>query len=190
MISTSTIITALSSVTTPVAEYRPILEYLKSIHLSDYLSLLALTVSVFALGWNIVRDIWLERVKIDVSAGIGGYMLYQDGSKGFFRDVDSKYNPENKIIRITMTNTGRRPVMLSKIQGEYINPTNGNTVWILTARHLPKFLQPYEFLIETIEDPNVIKDIHNIKNISVIDTKGYSWKLDDKYIEKIKKVCN
>ena len=162
---------------------------LSGIRLSDAISILALVASILAIGWNIVRDLIVDRVKINIQATVGGLMMYADKSgQGFFRDIDSTYTPTKNLVGISITNVGRRPVMLSKIHGRYKNSVDGKLIWIYSATKLPKLLQPYETLMEIMNDDvfidNVKKD--NLEHLCVQDTKGHSWKLTRKAMDRLK----
>jgi hypothetical protein len=160
---------------------------------SDYIALFALLVSFMALAWNILRDIVIDRIKLNLEATAGEILLVAGmPGRGAFKDADAEPEKviENPKVAFTITNIGRRPVMVAKIGGDYIKPHEPDKkYWLLNTRELPKMLLPYERHIEIADKGKLLFDIknNNVSKIFVQDTKGKKWFLSKKGVERLKK---
>ena len=160
---------------------------------TDTIAILALAVSFGALGWNIVRDLIIDRVKLDLEATAGELIPVQ-GIPGRFGFVDADAEPDrviaNPLIAFTVTNTGRRPVLVVRIWGTYVTPEDpGRPRFLLNTRELPKMLEPYERHVEFGHDRGLMEDIrnNNISELWVEDSKGKRWLISPKHMERLKK---
>ena len=87
-------------------------------NISIKISIVALSASLISICWNIVKDVLLDRVKLGVRAKLGMVADYdEDPSKGIFLGVDPNHDvrTDNVIMLFTITNLGRRPVVVSNI---------------------------------------------------------------------------
>ncbi len=134
----------------------------------------------------------MDTVILDVQASVGGEIHYAAGSgKGFFRDADISYIPPKPRVAISVTNVGRRAIVVSKIYGKYKMGEIGRTMFVFNSRYLPKALQPYETVMEVMDDNNFIRDLQDdlVENLYAQDTKGYSWRLSKAAFERLKKTA-
>ena len=153
---------------------------LPSMTTSDMIAGIALSVSTIALGWNIVRDLFMDRVKVSISASVGELQKYPGSSTtGMFRDADTEFKPQKPSIAFYVTNMGRRPVGIAKIQGTYRKAVDGKPCWIFHSRELPKLLQPYESVTEINDAGDILAELENknLGKVYVVDTKGKKWAL-------------
>jgi hypothetical protein len=156
---------------------------------SDLIAFLALLVSFGAFGWNIIRDLIVDKTKVDVEASAGGtFMIKGIPNKGVFISAGSE--PEGKVadpqVAFFITNTGRRPIVIEKICGEYKKGLK-KPFWFLNTRELPKMIQPYERLVEIADSLEFINELKDgkVTRIWVQDTKGKRWYIDRKKLKKL-----
>ena len=160
----------------------------------DIIALIALITSIISLLWNIIRDLVLDKVKIYINARAGGLLPIQGvNNKGFFRDADSEYTPKNPRICFTVTNTGRRPVLILKIWGKYSKKSElfGKKYpqFVVNTIDLPKMINPYETLSEFCDDLSFMSDLKSglVLGIYVRDSKGKDWLMTKKEMKNLLK---
>ena len=145
---------------------------------ADVVSSLALLTALGALGWNIIRDLIMDKVAIDFSTAFGEVGNIKNSITGVFADAGSlpnhKFDNPHMIVRIT--NSGRRPVGIAGVGGELESGEHISMV----VEGLPKILQPYEiFSSMSAAKQNVMDRIINgeITKLWVRDTKNKKWML-------------
>ena len=141
----------------------------KNIGQIDLVAILAVwgaIVSTIAVTWNALRDIG-DKGKLRLEAMIGT----------LFGDPTGK----NHLV-FTMTNVGRRPIMVIKLGGDYKKGSK-DPHFVIMPKELPKMLKEGEFHIEFYDDlsslsPEVIK-------ICAWDSSGKEWKLRKKNLKRL-----
>lgn len=159
--------------------------------LTDVVAVSALAISFAALGWNIVRDLILDRVQLSFTAAFGECGNIKNSNTGVFADAGSLPNHkfDNPHMLISAVNTGRRPIVLSNVGGEYKNDgTSSGKQFSIVAAGLPKMLQPYEVFTSTGRArPDFIKQVqmNNVEKLWVQDSKGGKWELSSEGWERL-----
>ncbi len=124
-------------------------------------------VSSIALLWNILRDA-KDKPKIILDVEIGIIVPVQN---------------KKKYIFVTITNVGRRPVIVKELKGVKTKLINLPYVLIAT-KQLPKILNEGEYIQETIHDLNWLD---NIEKIYIKDSTGREWYLPRNKMKLLKK---
>lgn len=177
------------------------LEYIAMAILQDLgenqIALLALLASFLALGWNIVRDLILDKVSLDFSAAFGETGNIKGYVGGVFADAGAlmpEHKFDNPQMLISVVNTGRRPIVISNVRGEYKNAdTSGGIHFGIMAAELPKMLQPYEIFSSVgPARPAFIEHLrsNNIKKIWIEDSAGGKWNLSAEGWRRLKHTAN
>ena len=156
---------------------------------NDIISLLALVAALGALSWNIFRDLIAEKVSVEFFIAFGETGNIKDSTTSLFADAGSLF-PTHKFDNIGMLieiiNTGRKPIVVSKVGGKL---RNGNEISIVIAG-LPKTLQPYEIFssITTLKQ-KILEQIQKdkIEDLWVQDTKNKKWLLSTRGWKRLKK---
>jgi len=157
---------------------------------SDLIAFGALITSLIALGWNIVRDLFLERVKLEVDLRLGAQSRVVGTSKAvFFSGSDIPKEVSKVELLFSVTNVGRRNVVVEKINGDYNHPEPSRVAFFFTARELPKLLEPYATHSEISDSQELVQELLSgeVKSVYAIDTKGKKWYVPSSQIEKAKK---
>ena len=163
----------------------------------DIIALIALVTSIVSLLWNIIRDLIVDRVRVTLSASAGGLLSVQGiPTRGVFRDADSEYTPTSPQVGFTITNIGRRPVLLSKIWGKYSKKAQRNDakhpMFILNTVELPKMIEPYETIMELCNDQPFMADLkaNRVSHLYVQDSKGKDWRVSKKGMARLQQTVN
>lgn len=142
-------------------------------------SSLALVTALGALAWNIVRDFVSEKTALDLRVAFGEIGNIRNSTTGVFADAGSLV-PSHKFdapgMFVSITNTGRKPIGVAGVGGEY---KNGNS-FSIAINGLPKMLQPYEVFSTTAQaKTDFIEQIEkdNLKDLWVRDTSDKKWPL-------------
>ena len=109
--------------------------------LTKFLAAWGALLSTFGLGWSLYRDL-LDRPRIKLSASIRKVVLGGAG-KLFAVKVDHPMaeRGEKPQVCITLLDEGRRPVLITKLGGQWNKPRDGNQFFFIYARGLPKMLR-------------------------------------------------
>ena len=158
----------------------------------DIIALIALFTSIVALLWNIIRDLLLDKVKVSLEASAGGLIPVKGmPSKFWFRDADSEYSPTNPQICFTVTNVGRRPILISKIWGKFSKEAQSSggkhPLFIVNTVDLPKKIEPYEKLTEICYDTDFMVALKNnqVTHLYAQDSKGKDWQISKKRMNRL-----
>ncbi len=177
--------------------YDSVVAFLDKVEVAHY----AVLISVVALSWNIIRDLLVDRVRMQVGVKIGSSVKIQGVSdKHMFADMKQLefqgIKPKRIQVLITMTNTGRRNIVIEKITAKYrLLPRLRKKVpapyWALVTRELPKMLQPYEAHCEYSDDPTLIKELKQgyLGRLRAEDTKGKKWKVSGRVMRDVVKTA-
>ena len=109
---------------------------------SLWIALTSVGISCISLGWNIVRDV-VDRGTLRVKCAVTHI-------KGPGWDENRDY------VSWTVTNTGRRPIVVGKIGGNY---PSGMSFAVAPHERMPRTLQPGEALVEYTESVDVGRTI-------------------------------
>jgi hypothetical protein len=137
--------------------------------LTQLLALLGTILSTVALTWNILRDI-KDRARLKLVAMIG--KIYPD-------------HTDRPYFFITMTNIGRRPIMV-KGWGCYFrkHPSDNMSAKMMIAKGLPRMLKEGEYHIEYTEDFSILES--NVIEIHVWDSRDRKWCLSKKELRRLR----
>ena len=174
---------ALSDVTLPLSR------------VSDNISLLALAVSFFALAWNIIRDLIIDRVKIHLSLAVGklhshdainGKALFINADEAEAKTISNPY-----LLSFTVTNIGRRSVVIAKIAGRF-KLGQEKPQWIWHTKYLPIMINPYDRHFEFTSDKDAILQMKagDITDVWAEDTKGKKWHLSGREWSRLRSMLD
>ena len=110
-------------------------------------------ISTIALTWNITRSLWERRLKVEL----------------VFSLIPPDYN--EKRLAAIMTNTGRRPILVTKWCGKIKDKEKAE--FVVQPRGLPRILEETEYHIEFLDDISIIL---KIKTMYIKDSTGKSGK--------------
>ena len=178
-----------------------ILNYIKKINTVGVIAVFGLAFSFIALTWNIIRDLIVDKVKLDFKVEFGGFLKIRGEKKALFLKTGSMPQKENMIkdkrLLFTVVNSGRRPIMIIEIVAKYKlfsilrKKVKGKGLHIVSTE-LPKMLRPYEiFHQKDCKDYKQIEILFNdlkkghIKYFFGRDTKGKHWKNSKKNTKKL-----
>jgi hypothetical protein len=157
------------------------------------ISALSLFVAFFSLGWNIIRDLILDKNKLNFEVKFGGITNIKTNSqKGLFIPkeslTDGKKAPEDTIL-FNIVNLGRRQIMVIGIGAEipWFKKKKKDEHAYIVCDSVPKMIQPYEiFSVYNKNIDSILKSVRNghIKRFFVKDSKGKIWKNSRKNMEK------
>lgn len=156
---------------------------------SDLIASGALILSLVALVWNIVRDLVVDRVRVVTDIRLGTHARVMGTGKGlFYSGTDIPKEASQLEILFTITNVGRRNVVIEKLNGDYKTKSDSRTGFFFTARELPKLLEPYSTHSEWSGDEQLIKEMTSgeVENVYAIDTAGKKWFVPKKKIERVR----
>lgn len=158
------------------------------VKMPDIISVIALVTSIVALLWNIVRDMIVDRVILEVKMTLGVITPVVTTQKSLFVSI-SELPPETTGIEVlfSITNTGRRNIVVEKISGEYNVPAPDRRGFFFTARGLPKLLEPYHTHSEFSSDQRLVRELTEgkISAVYAMDTKGKKWFVPDKKLKQL-----
>jgi hypothetical protein len=129
------------------------------------LALYGAIMSTILLGWSIYRGL-TDKGRLYVHCYIGKLI----GGQGK-RD-------ENDYLVYSITNIGRRPILVTTIGGK----TKGNP-FIINPRSLPTMLKPGEYVIEYTPDLSIIND--NLLQLFAIDSIGKYHKVRKRVLKSL-----
>lgn len=165
--------------------------------LSDIISFFALVVAFFALVWNIIRDLIVDKLDVIFTVTVGQEHPIE-GTRGesVFADAGTFDgaipNPEWCFYAV---NKSRRHIFLSQVEGKYKKApvVDKSPFFIIALRGLPKKLEPYEvFSSVTPIKETTLKQIKedNIESMWIQDTVGKKWYLSHKALKRLKLTAN
>jgi hypothetical protein len=133
--------------------------------ITKFLALLGAILSTIAITWNIFRDV-NDKGKLKIDAIIG--KIVPD-------HTDKDY------LVITITNIGRRPVLVKSWGGMKKKNVKGARGIFITSRGLPRMLKEGEYHMEFTEDLSII--FPELEKIHVWDSTGKEWKISKKNLK-------
>jgi hypothetical protein len=132
-------------------------------------------VAGFALGWNVFRDC-VNRPKLKLNMFIANW-------------YDSQKGELPQVISISITNTGKQPIVIKAYGFPMKDKTTSVFPDIMHFFNL-KRLEPYDRIDITVPNPvlkTLIEKAPNITAFVVYDTVGREWKLGKKEFKEFKK---
>jgi hypothetical protein len=143
-----------------------------TLDLTQLMAFWGTVVSTIAVTWNIVRGL-MDRRKLMVSGHVGNFLPSED--------------PEKLYFYVVMTNTGRRPIVVStygivpkKRKGE-----KGEIRTLIMPRALPKVLNEGQFHIEFTETLDF--GGREVIGVYALDSSGKEWRAKRKNVKLLKK---
>jgi hypothetical protein len=136
---------------------------------------LSFIIAGIALGWNIFRDC-VDKPKLKLNMFIADW-------------YDSQKGEMPQVISISITNTGKQPIVIKAHGFKMKDKTTAIFPDIMQFFNL-KRLEPYDRLEVPVPNPvlkTLIEKSPNIKAFIVCDTTGRHWKLDRKEFKEFKK---
>ena len=91
---------------------------------------------------------------------------------------------ERDQIVTTITNVGRRPVMVMGYGGKSRKEGGAQESWLFVWRTLPKMLSEGEYTVELSHETNVVEDL---TDLLAWDSTGKYWHLSGRRLKKLKK---
>lgn len=155
---------------------------MENLSTTDLIAALALVTALVSLIWNIVRDMILDRVQIKFTAAVGGLEQVNGTTTALFADAGTQniiFNIDKVLFRIT--NTGRRSVVIFRVEGKYVTPVEGDKFFTIAIGGLPCKVDPYEVYSTTIPLSDEFLSLVNTGNLDslwVEDTAGKKWILN------------
>lgn len=155
----------------------------------------ALLVALCSLSWNIVRDFIIDRTKVELSLALGESGNIKDSNTGLFADAGTFDTPITQPeLLLTIINTGRRHIYVSRVGGKYVNPPEKDkTNFSMVVIGLPRKLEPYEvFSTFYPVSPILLRSLqeHNIESMWVVDTKEKKWTISSKNWERLQETVD
>ena len=138
-------------------------------NLTQLLAVWGAIVSSVAITWNVFRDIG-DKGKLKIDAMIG--KMYPD-----YTDRD--------YLFITITNIGRRPVMVKGWGGRKKKSIEGKRGLFIIPRGLPCMLKEGEYHTEYSDDLSIISP--ELEGLHVWDSHGNEWKVSRKNFKRLLK---
>ncbi len=134
---------------------------------TDFLAIWGAIVSTVAVVWNVFRDL-NDRTKLSVRVSIS-------------RMVPDPTNRDYLVV--TMTNIGRRPVMIKSWGAEFAKKSEGKPFALFIPRQLPKLIAESEYHMEWSHDLQSLRP--EIKSIFVVDSSDKHWKAPKKDVKRV-----
>lgn len=152
-------------------------------------SILAFVVSGATLGWTIRKDLLDEgRLKVTLMVGrltVGGQSgaplflasdLYAERvASGLTKDDGGR-----NVLVATITNVGRRPIVVTKVAGR----ASGNQWFVPESRLLPKTLKPGEFATEWFDNPLTLGE--RVRSFYAFDSSDRPWRVSGRNFKAAK----
>ena len=138
------------------------------------LSLLSLSISFLAFGWNLYRDL-TSRPKVRVTLRVRRIVCATDGK---WYAVDPKFPVGQNFlpglfIVMTLANLRTRPVRWIGWGGDYKKPVDGKSSFVIIPDNLPATLNDGEDLSQKTQlDEHCL----NIKSMWAWDSTSRNWK--------------
>lgn len=134
---------------------------------TTFLAIWGAVVSTIAIIWNIRRDL-ADRGKLHV-------VCYRGHTVGDSTAGDAKLR-----LVYNVTNTGRRPILVTHIGGAF---TKESHFIVPTRGQMPRMLQPTEYLLEYSEDLSVLE--RKPQALWAIDSTGKHWKIPRRQLRQL-----
>ncbi len=134
--------------------------------LTTVLAVWGALLSTAAIAWNIGRDV-TDRAQLRLTCY-------------FARLVGGPGPPDERVkLVFNVTNTGRRPAVISNIGGALQKPTE----FVINCRgSLPRNLQPGEYFLEYIDD---LADFQQVTALWAIDSLSKRWKVPRRQMRRL-----
>ena len=138
-------------------------------HLTTFLAVWGALMSTAAIAWNIARDLGDKgRLKLEGMVG----KMYPD-------------HTDRNYLVITITNVGKRPVMVKGVAAKKGRSVKGpRGVW-LVPRGLPTMLAQGEYHTEYTHEFGFLSS--EVKEIYAWDSTGKKWKLPRSELRQLRK---
>ncbi len=104
-------------------------------------------------------------------------------SQGLAKDLNVSQAAPNFIL--TVTNTGRRPVLVLNRAIKSDKKKSGHDHFVYMPRSLPKMLKEGEFATEYTEDLSILDE--RTKQVFVWDTTGKKWRMSRRELSRLKR---
>lgn len=146
-------------------------------------------VSTLAVAWNVYRD-FHDRARLELSAMVG-YVIEDRGRNNIVSSAlalekwPDRFRIAKPSLFLTITNTGRRPVV---VQGWAIRTDirkTGNENFLYPLAILPKALKEGEYAVEHTIDLSLLAD--GARRIYAWDSTGKEWSLPRRALHKLQK---
>lgn len=134
---------------------------------TELLAIIGAIGSAVAITWNVIRELH-DRANLKIEAMIG-------------RIVPHHTDRVNLVI--TITNIGRRPVVVTKWGGFWKKSVKGKPGFIVIPQGLPKLLKESDYFNEYTDDLSILSP--NLKKICVWDSAGREWKISRKNLKRL-----
>lgn len=130
-----------------------------------FLAIWGALASSVTIGWNLYRDM-SDTGRLRVHCFIGKIV----GS--------SEASPDIDYLAYSVTNTGKRPIMVTNVGGRHREAN-----FIISPRNLPRMLGPGEYFTEWTEDLSKLNK--NLVSLFASDSLGKEWSVNKKALRKL-----
>lgn len=137
--------------------------------LTEFLATWGAILSTVGITWNVIRD-RRDRAILKLEGMLG--IMYPD-------DTDSTY------LVLTVTNVGRRPVLLTGLRGMLDKPPGSKPGLYIKAERLPQMLKEGEYFAQPIPDLEILSD--KLKSLYAVDSANRKWYMSPQNIKRLVK---
>jgi hypothetical protein len=132
---------------------------------TTFLAIWGAILSSFAVGWNIYRD-FSDKGRLKVDCYVGKHIVPGIGVV------------QDNILVWTITNVGKRPVILAHVGGAFRKEE-----FILTTKTiLPHKIEPGEYILENTNDLKILEE--DVIELFAIDTIGNKYNAPNKRLKQ------
>lgn len=158
-----------------------------------FIAIFALVISFFALVWNIVRDMVMDREELKIRVDFGGVRRIRGTEKGIFIPKNNGFKElvQEETFLFSIVNSGKKTIGIEAIGIRYKKSSEekmGAKCRHIVCSRLPKMLKPYETFNEFNIKIEKIQEIVKNKDIDyfwVRDTKNKYWRTSRKNLDEI-----
>ncbi len=163
-----------------------------------FISFMALFISFCALGWNIIRDLIIDRPRLKIKVDYGSLISIRESSNKQFIPDNEGYDvsSESKGLLFTVVNHGKEQIVVNGIGGNYklldILLRKSKKHLSIICKELPREVKPHGVFNKFVDNSSAIKDIKD-KKIAffwVQDVEGRKWNISKKDMRKLIKKIN
>jgi hypothetical protein len=152
--------------------------------LTAFLAAWGAILSTFGLGWTLYRDLH-DRARIRFDARVRRLGRGEDGRMfAVSPNLPVADASQQLFVCITVVNEGRRPILITTWGGQWIQPRNGKSSFVIYGRDLPKMLNEGQQYQDWSDE--LVSEVHNIKSLSVFDSVDKEWKLSENDLARLK----
>lgn len=134
--------------------------------ITKFLAIWGAILSTVAITWNILRDV-SDKGKLKIDAMVGKM---------------SPNHTDRIYLIITITNIGRRPLLIKTLGGMKKKSVKGPRGLFIVPRGLPRILKEGEYHIE-FANLSILSP--ELEKISVWDSTGKEWKVSRKNLKRL-----